>query len=330
MEEQFDPASSRHLVAPELAPGLELIPAVDFARGLELWRGPIPIGRMAPLPEALAAVSCSEQRIPGPKGAPDVRVLIYTPPQMTGAPRPALLNIHGGGYVIGQPEQNDLANRASAAALGCPVVAPAYRLAPETPFPGAVEDCYAVLCWMADHAAELGIDRDRIAVSGESAGGGHAAALAIHARNRKRIRHEGPTPCFQLLDSPMLDDRTGTLADPHPYTGEFVWTPAHNRFGWGALLGCEPGGDDVPVEAVPARIDDLHDLPPACIIVGALDLFLEEDLEYARRLTRAGVPVEVHVIPGAYHGFGVAGRGPLIEQKKGLELAALRRGLGLA
>lgn len=327
MKDKFDPASSAHLVAPELLEGLDRIPRIDFSAGLDQWRGPILT--QPPMTAELAEVVCNERRVPGIGDAPDVRVLIYLPPRMHEGPRPALVSIHGGGFVLGSPEQNDRANRARTLALGCPVVAPAYRLAPETPFPGAVEDCYAVLCWMARDAEELGIDPARIAVSGESAGAGHAATLTIHARNHHRVYHEGPVPCFQLLDAPMLDDRTGYLRDPHAYTGEFVWTAAHNRFGWGALLGESAGSPGAPPHAVPAREDDLHDLPPACIVVGSLDLFLEECLEYTRRLTRDGVPVELHVIPGAYHGFAVAGPSPQLRQKTAIEIAALRRGLGI-
>jgi acetyl esterase/lipase len=110
------------------------------------------------------------------------------------------------------------------------------------PEPGALEDCYAALKWLAAQADPLGIDRSRIAIGGESAGGGHAASLAILARDRGEI-----PICLQLLDSPMLDDRTGSVSDPHPYCGEFVWSPASNCFGWRALLGVDPGGPEVPV-----------------------------------------------------------------------------------
>jgi triacylglycerol lipase len=124
----------------------------------------------------------------------------------------------------------------------------------------------------------------------------------------------------------MLDDRTGSTSDPHPYCGEFVWTPASNRFGWQALLGVEPGGPDVPAAAAPARQEDLAGLPPAFIVVGALDLFVEEDMEYARRLMRAGVPTELHVIPGAFHGFGVAGEAaPQVHTTLRLRREALAR-----
>jgi triacylglycerol lipase len=311
-------------IPPELVDALELFPKVDFSNGAEPWRVPLLAGMMPPLSPELAAVSCEEKVIPGPEGAPELRISCYTPPGLGAGPHPALLNIHGGGYVIGSPMQNDPANRERAVTLGCPVYAASYRLAPETQWPGAVEDCYAVLCWMHDHAGELGIDPARIAISGESAGGGHAAALTIHARNRG-----GPPICFQMLDSPMLDDRTGSSPDPHPHTGVVTWSAEHNRFGWRSLLGREPGGDDVPAEAVPARVADLSGLPPTCIVIGGIDLFLEESIEYARRLSRAGVPVELHVIPGGYHGFGLARGAPQVIEKHRLETAALRRGLGL-
>lgn len=296
-------------VAPELVPALEFFPDLDFSQGMEAFRAGFGARALPPLPPELEAVHCDEHFIPGLTGAPDVRVLHYTPPGASREPRPALLHIHGGGYVLGSPEINDAGNRAMALDQDCVVVSVDYRLAPETIFPGALEDCYVALCWLHDNAAALGVDPARIAVAGESAGGGHAVALALHARDRG-----GPAICFQLLDAPMLDDRTGTSADPHPHCGHFVWTPEKNRFGWRSLLGVEPGGPDVPEAAVPARARTYAGLPPAFISVGALDLFLEEDMEFARRLTRAGVPVELHVIPGAYHGFGLAQGAPQVAQ----------------
>jgi len=320
--------SSRHLVAPEFVAALDGFPPVDFEQGLENYRGDFLVDAMPSPPPELSVVSCDERFVPGPDDAPDVRVLVYSPPMPAGDPCPALLNIHGGGYVMGVPEQNDLANRDKALRLGCKVIATSYRLAPETRWPGAVEDCYAALCWMHENAADLGIDPDRIAISGESAGGGHAAALAIYARNEARGNPQAPRICFQLLDAPMLDDRTGTSGEEHPFTGEFMWRPELNRFGWQALLGMEPGGPGVPDAAVPARVEDLSDLPPTCITIGSLDLFLEESLEYARRLTRAGVPVELHVIPGGFHGYTIAKDAPLVRMIDEIERRALARALG--
>jgi acetyl esterase/lipase len=192
---------------------------------------------------------------------------------------------------------NDARNRLLARDVGCIVMSVDYRLAPETPFPGAVEDAYAALRWLETHAQELGVDADRIVVAGESAGGGLAAALAILARDR------GNSPLSaQILVYPMLDDRTGPGHD-HPHTGQFVWTRDNNQMGWSAYLGGLPGEDDVPASAAPARCRDLSGLAPAFIACGTLDLFLEEDMEYARRLVRAGVPTELHLYPGAFHAF---------------------------
>lgn len=319
------PSGTRRLVAPELLAGLDMLPH------FQLSEETLPIVRSGgggrekmtppPLPPELQAINCEQRLVPGPTGAPDVRVLIYTPPGTRASSRPAYLHIHGGGYVLGVPELNDASNRALVNELGCVVVSVDYRLAPETRFPGALEDCFAALAWLHTHADELGVNRRRIAIGGESAGGGHAAALALLARKRG-----GPAICLQLLDSPMLDDRTGSVSDPHPYCGEFIWPPANNRFGWRALLGVEPGGPDVPIEAAPARATDLSGLPPTFIVVGGLDLFLEENLDYARRLVRAGIPTELHVIPGAFHGFGVAGGGaPQVQTCLRLRREALTR-----
>ncbi|TAL04361.1 MAG: alpha/beta hydrolase [Rhodospirillaceae bacterium] len=302
-DSSFTPSGTRALVAPELRPVLDVFPSITPTdEGIALIRSTVGSGlNRPPLSREQQEVRCEERLVPGSQGAPDVRVLVYTPPGKVAA-RPAFLHMHGGGYVLGTPELGDISNRTLAIEHGCVVVAVGYRLAPETRFPGALEDCYAALRWLHAQAKQLGVDRSRIAIGGESAGGGHAAALALLARDR------GEVPiCLQLLDSPMLDDRTGSSSGPHPYCGEFIWTSAHNRFGWRSLLGMEPGGADVPLASVPARAANLAGLPPTFIVVGALDLFLEEDIEYARRLIRAGVPTELHVIPGAFHGFGAAG-----------------------
>jgi triacylglycerol lipase len=315
------PQGTRGLVAPELLAGVDAMPNYDLTEEILPAMRSGAAGRPAPqLSPAQQAIQFEERRVPGPAGAPDVRVLIYTPPK-SAQPRPAFLHMHGGGFVMGAPELYDGKNRAMAAELGCVVVSVNYRLAPETRFPGAVQDCYAALLWLYREAKALGVDAARIAIGGESAGGGHAVALALYARER------GEVPiCLQVLDSPMIDDRSGGNAHAHPYCGEFVWPPAKNRFGWRALLGMEPGGADVPAAAVPARAKDFAGLPPAFITVGALDLFLEEDMEYARRLIRAGVSTELHVIPGAYHGFGaVAPDSPQMQGVIRLQREALAR-----
>lgn len=318
-----------NLVAPELRAALDIFPKIDFSAGITPYRGNVFGAERPPLPPELLEVHCDERMIPGHPGDPDVRILIYSPPGADSGPRPATLDIHGGGFVIGNAAMGDGSNRALVLELGCVIVSVDYRLAPETVWPGALHDCYAALTWLHDNAGALGVDPAHIAILGGSAGGGHAAALAIHARDEIRKNGRGPAICFQLLDFPMLDDRTCTAADPHPYCGDFGWTAEMNRFGWQSLLGMEPGSAEVPAAAVPARVSDLTDLPPVYMMVGALDLFLEEDLEYARRLSRAGVPVELHVIPGAYHGFGLAQDAPQTQQAIRWRVDALARALGV-
>lgn len=238
-----------------------------------------------------------ERRVPGLAQAPDVGIRIYRPRGSIG-PLPCILHIHGGGYVTGKAAEMEGAHLPLAADLNCCIVSVDYRLAPETPFPGAIEDCYSALGWLVAHADEIGLDLDRIGVMGESAGGGLAAALALLARDRGEHRL-----AFQHLIYPMLDDRTCKVADPHPFTGEFIWNAASNCFGWSSLLAQAPGGPGVSAYAAAARADDLSGLPPAFVAVGALDLFLSENLDYAARLSRSGVSVELHVYPGSFHAF---------------------------
>jgi triacylglycerol lipase len=291
--------SSRHLVDPDLAPLLELFPTVQFSSDL------LPMIRSRDLPmrsdPGVAALVAMETRaVPGPEGAPEVSVRIYTPREGE-ILRPCIFHIHGGGFVAGSAAMLDPMHRALALEVNCVILSVDYRLAPETPFPGGIEDCYAALAWLFNEAPRLGVDSSRIGVMGESAGGGLAAALTLLARDRREYHL-----VFQHLIYPMLDDRTCVASDPHPYTGEYIWTPHNNSFGWSALLNAPPGSDGVSMYAAPARAADLSGLPRAFISTGALDLFLEEDLEYARRLMRHGVPVEMHVYPGAYHAFDLA------------------------
>ncbi len=290
---------TRHLVDPELRPALDQLGELDAEYSVE--RLPALRQMMVDMytsPDAVAPeVAGIERRdilVPGPEGAPEVRVLVYTHTD-PGAGRPAYFYIHGGGFIMGSPDFADTANRLLARELGCVVVAVGYRIAPETAFPGNVEDCYAALKWLHGHATELGADPTRIAIGGESAGGGLAAALALLARDR------GEVPIIhQQLIYPMLDDRSP--ASQHPYTGEFGWTRERNAFGWACLLGEAPGGSSVSPYASPARAESLEGLPPTFIGVGSLDLFLEEDTAYALRLIEAGVPVELHIYAGAFHG----------------------------
>jgi len=288
--------TSRHLVDPELLPLLETIPNFELSvESLPQMRAGILAMQLARPPAGPQPV---ERMVPGPADSPKVRVLIYRP--ATEGPHPAHLHLHGGGYVMGLPELPPVFSEALVRQAGCVVVSVDYRHAPETPFPGPLEDCYAALGWLYSNAAELGVDPARIAIGGESAGGGLAAALALLVRDRGEIpiRH-------QSLTYPMLDDRTAIRAE-HERTGpqgELIWTPANNRFGWTALLGTEAGGTDISPYAAPARADNLAGLAPAFIAAGALDLLLNENIAYAQRLAQAGVPVEFHLYPGAYHAF---------------------------
>jgi acetyl esterase/lipase len=202
-------------------------------------------------------------------------------------PGPALLWLHGGGYVVGTARRDDPLCRRFSSRLGITVAAVEYRLAPEHPYPAALEDCYSALTWLAGLPA---VDRGRVAIGGASAGGGLAAALALLARDRGDV-----TLAFQLLAYPMLDDRSSLTSDNPNYR---LWNPRSNQFGWTAYLG-----DADPRVAVPGRRDDLSGLAPAWIGVGTNDLFHDEDLAYAERLIAAGVPCQVEVVQGAFHGF---------------------------
>lgn len=236
-----------------------------------------------------------KQWVPVPGGPP---VAVYMTSAKPGASRPAIVHTHGGGFFLGDAISCVPAIQDWAKELDCFVATVEYRLAPETTYKGSVEDNYAALRWVYQHAHELGVDTTRIAVMGESAGGGHAALLALTARDR------GEVPvAFQALIYPMLDDRTATSRRVPKNVGTLVWTRGDNRLGWRAFLGQEPGTSQVPTVAVPARHTDLTGLPPAYIAVGSIDLFCDEDIEYARRLADTGIRTELLVVPGAFHGF---------------------------
>ena len=245
----------------------------------------------------LPDIATDEVHVESAFGAQPIRVLTYRP-VTSDNPRPAIVHIHGGGFVMGAPEMKDVENRFFASELSCAIYSVDYRLAPEAPHPAPLEDIYSVFLWLHANAGRLGLDPARIGIKGESGGGGFAAAAALYARDRP-----GPKFAFQHLVYPMIDDRTAVRKDLHPCVGEFVWTQANNYFGWRSLLGAEPGSADVSPYAAAARAADVSGLPPTYISVGGLDLFLEENMIYADRLSRAGVPVEFHLYPRAYHGF---------------------------
>lgn len=224
---------------------------------------------------------------------PTVAMLVTSPPLMS-APAPAVLWIHSGGMVVGSPQFEVQACGRIARELGAVVVSPKYRLAPEHPFPAALDDCMTTLRWIRAHAEDLGIDPHRIAVAGASAGGGLAAAVA------QRSHDEGITLRAQALMYPMLDDRT-PLRGGQPGRGRLVWTPESNRFGWTSYLGREPRWADAPDYAAPARRADLTSLPAAWIGVGDLDLLHDEGVHYAQRLQDCTVACTLITVPGMYH-----------------------------
>lgn len=287
--------SSRHLVDRSLLPLLELMPGGGFSDETLQQIRVQSEQRFAFLGKP--AIEAEVKVIEGPGGPLEIYWYDPTPGKTE---RAALLHVHGGGMVIGSARSMQHGPAGMAAALGIPVASVEYRLAPEHPFPAPQEDCLAGLKWLADNAAELGVDPTRIGIVGESAGGGLAAATALMARDLK-----GPALAAQFLVFPMLDHRTGSDGCPYgnPVTGEFVWTRDSNRFGWGALRG-DYGADDARKGWFsPSLAEDLSGLPQTWIGTGSLDLFLDENLDYARRLIAAGVPVELHSYRGAIHAF---------------------------
>lgn len=310
---------------PELVDLVALLPTV------------IDFGDPAGMPERRAEMSWlmigSEQRddvlredrhVPGSDGDPDVLVRIYQPRAPVDGLMPGVLEIHGGGFITGSVDMMDGFGDAVAADFPAVVVSVEYRLAPEDPYPAALEDCYAALSWFAANAAEFGVDPARIAIAGQSAGGGLAAATALLARDRG-----GPDLCFQLLEIPELDDRLET-----PSMMQFVDTPAWNRpnaeRSWSWYLGPKnpaPGSPDVSHYAAPARADDLSGLPSAYVSVMEFDPLRDEGIEYASRLLAAGVSTELHAFPGTFHGSGLAVEAQVSKRVASEARLALRRGV---
>lgn len=319
----FDPecAAALALVGEALPPSLtpEMIPVMRQAMAA-------PGSPLAPpSDDDLArggAFTVEERSVPGPDGAPDISLLICRP---TGAATavPAIYHIHGGGMVIGTNRTGILEMLDWAQELGLAVVSVEYRLAPETPHPGPVEDCYAGLLWTVQNADELGIDPARVVVAGASAGGGLAAAVALMARDRAM-----PTLFGQVLIYPMLDDRNDTHS-AHQMAGLGVWDRVSNDTGWTALLGDARGGPDVSPYAAPARATDLSGLPPTFIDVASAETFRDEDVEYATRIWQVGGLAELHVWPGGFHGFDtMVPQAAISQAARAARVAWLRRLLG--
>jgi acetyl esterase len=282
---------------PELAPWAPVFAQLSFADIPAARAGEADLLAALPPYDPPVPLEVDEFLIPGPEDAPQVRVRRYRP-ALRDAALPGLVYFHGGGFVVGSLDLYDTDCRRIAAEVEAVVVSVDYRLAPEHQFPAGLEDCYAALVWVAEHAEELGADPDRIAIGGESAGGGLAAGVALLARDRS-----GPSLCLQLLSIPELDDRMdsdsmrtlGAQAIP-------VTTLANGEISWDSYLGAGVRGtDQVSPYAAPARATDLTGLPPALVTAYELDALRDEDIAYAQRLMASGVPTELHVYRGAFH-----------------------------
>jgi acetyl esterase len=310
---------------PELAPAAAELP--DF----EMNDVGVARERMQQMMEEMRAargapdesgVRYREELVPGPDGAPDVPLRIYTPERPV-APA-AVYDVHGGGFVLGDLEGGHASNLQLARELGVVVVTVDYRLAPEHPFPAPLEDCYAGLVWTAKNADALGIDADRIALHGISAGGGLCAALALLARDRG-----GPHIAFQYLGVPEVDDRLETPS-MRAFTDTPIWNRPRAEFSWDSYLGTgRRGTAEVSHYAAPARATDLTGLPPAYVSVMEFDPLRDEGIAYAQALLHAGVPVELHLFPGTFHGSALVGSAAVSRRESAEALVALRRGLGL-
>jgi acetyl esterase/lipase len=283
---------------PEIAAAVGAIELAGMSlETLSTYRQTFPVAEMSD------GVMRTDHAVPGD---PAVPVRVHRASDAIGA-LPCVYSIHGGGYILGSYAMDDARFDSWCPDLGIVGVSVEYRLAPETPYPGPLEDCYTGLKWVYDNADELGVDRSAIGIAGISAGGGLAAALALLARDR------GEVPlAFQLLDCPMLDDRQQTPSSR--LEGLAVWSRETNAFGWRCYLGDLYGTDDVPYTAAPARCQDLSGLPPAFVSVGTVDGFRDEDIDYAVRLNQAGVPCELHVYPGASHGYQIAVDSAIVRQ----------------
>ncbi|MEV0289270.1 MULTISPECIES: alpha/beta hydrolase [unclassified Kribbella] len=306
---------------PELQPWLAMLPEIDLADIVASRSQTDELLSQLPPVQVPDGIGIRDVSIPGRDGAPDITARVYAPTEASDALRPGYVQIHGGGFVLGDLDTFEQAPVDVAATCGAVVVAPDYRLAPEHPFPAGLEDCYAALEWLAANADELGVDRDRIAVGGESAGGGLAAAVALLARDR-----QGPALCFQMLDIPELDDRLDTES-----MTTFVDTPLWNRpaavLSWKYYLSGDPEKLGLQY-AAPARAEDLAGLPPAFVSTCEFDPLRDEGLIYAQRLLAAGVSTELHHYPGTFHGSSMVRGAAVTQRMEADKLAALRRALG--
>ncbi|GGZ09541.1 esterase [Streptomyces olivaceoviridis] len=313
-----------HGYDPELAPWVDLLPDVDFAELERVRRVEAEIMEFGSY-DPPAPVDVRDTVVPALDGAPEVGVRVYRPVDRDGT-LPGILYVHGGGFAIGSVDAFHGETTRIAAEVGAVVVSVKYRLAPEHPFPAALEDCYAALSWMAARAGELGMDRGRIAVAGESSGAGVAAAVALYARDQG-----GPALRMQYLGVPVLDDRLDTLS-MRTFTDTPGWSLHNAQVTWDYYLGGEGirGGENVSPYASPARAEHLDGLPPTYISAAEFDPVRDEDLAYAQRLVAAGVLTEVHLFSGTFHGSTrLAPQAGVSRRIVAEQMPALRRGLGV-
>ncbi len=295
--------SPRDQLDPEIAEAVWAMPVPDLDENILREARELSF----PGPELSDLVTRDEMEVPAvDPGDLPVPVRVHAPVHRS-VRLPGVVAIHGGGYIIGDRTMNDGVFDRWCLDPGMVGVSVGYRRAPETPYPGPLEDCYRALKWTAANAEALGIDPSCIGLYGASAGGGLAAGLALLARDRGEV-----DVAFQFLQYPMLDDRQVTPSSQ--LDGLHVWSRHSNAFGWRAYLGEVYGDDRVPGYAAAARAEDLEGLPPAYICVGTMDGFRDEDIAYAQRLLQAGVPTELHVLPGAPHGFELMGDSTLARQ----------------
>lgn len=307
---------------PEFLDVLPLLPSLaGFSDLDEIQELREQMGMFAPEVEPRDDVIREDSTVAGFDGDPDVPIRIYRPASASPGPLPAVLEVHGGGFMIGSIEMMDPWCDRVAAEFPALVVSVEYRLAPEDPFPAGIHDCYAALQWLSENAAELGVDPERIAVAGQSAGGGLAAGTALMARDRG-----GPQLCFQLLEIPELDHRLET-----PSMTQFDDTPLWNRpnavWSWKHYLGPDHEGPVSPY-ASPSVADDLSGLPSAFVSVMEFDPLRDEGLIYAMRLLEAGVSTEIHAYPGTFHGSSMVANAQVSLNSARDASAALRKALG--
>jgi acetyl esterase len=314
------------MIDPELAPLVDLLPSdlgledpVAARSGFEAMLE----GLNRDVPPELG-LTIENRTVPGWEDDPEVPVRIYLPKEAASGPVPGIVMIHGGGFVVGNIETEHLGAAMMAAHIGAVVVSVEYRLAPEHPYPAALHDCFSALRFVHDEAPALGVDRERIALVGTSAGGGLSAATALFARDRG-----GPAVCFQMLHIPELDDRLET-----PSMRRFVDSPIWNRplaeKSWQYYLGDLYGSDGVPAYAAPARATDLSGLPPAYVSTAENDPLRDEGILYALGMLQAGVSVELHQFPGTFHGSAMVVTAEVSKRAQEESTRVLRRVLGTA